>query len=101
MMAIQTPSAAVIIRCAKPEDAEACGLICYKAFHKINSDHNFPPEMDGDIIDRYIPVEEHQQGIQNFNDLHRRWSCRLQAELECLLCDVGHAAYLFKRLGRI
>ena len=35
MMAIQTPAAAVIIRRAKPEDAEPCGLICYKAFHKI------------------------------------------------------------------
>ena len=45
MMAIQTPSAAVTIRRAKPEDAEPCGQICYKAFHKINSDHNFPPEM--------------------------------------------------------
>ena len=44
-MAIQTPSAAVTIRRARPEDTEPCGQIYYKAFHKINSDHNFPPEI--------------------------------------------------------
>jgi predicted N-acetyltransferase YhbS len=45
MMSMQSPSAAVSIRRAKPEDATQCGHIGYKAFHKINSDHNFPPEM--------------------------------------------------------
>ena len=35
----------ISIRRAKPEDAAACGRICFKAFRKINSDHNFPPEM--------------------------------------------------------
>ena len=33
------------IRRAKPEDAETCGQICYEAFHKINTDHNFPPDV--------------------------------------------------------
>ncbi len=37
--------AAVTIRRATPEDAPACGQICYQAFHKINTDHNFPPDV--------------------------------------------------------
>jgi GNAT superfamily N-acetyltransferase len=36
---------AVIIRIARPEDAEQCGRICYQAFYTINTSHNFPPEM--------------------------------------------------------
>jgi hypothetical protein len=32
------------LRRAKPDDAEAAGRICYAAFSKINSEHNFPPE---------------------------------------------------------
>ena len=32
------------IRTATPEDAEICGQICYDAFHKISTDHNFPPD---------------------------------------------------------
>jgi predicted N-acetyltransferase YhbS len=36
---------AVSIRRARPEDAAACGQICYEAFHKINTDHNFPPDV--------------------------------------------------------
>jgi GNAT superfamily N-acetyltransferase len=35
----------ISIRRAKPEDASECGRICYEAFLKINTDHNFPPEM--------------------------------------------------------
>jgi predicted N-acetyltransferase YhbS len=35
----------VTIRRARPEDAQACGRICYEAFHKINTDHGFPPEL--------------------------------------------------------
>lgn len=36
---------AVTIRQAQPEDAAACGRICFEAFHKINTDHNFPPDL--------------------------------------------------------
>jgi predicted N-acetyltransferase YhbS len=36
---------AVTIRRAKPEDAPICGQICYEAFHKISTDHNFPPDV--------------------------------------------------------
>lgn len=35
----------VIIRRARPEDAQSCGRICYDAFFKINTDHGFPPEL--------------------------------------------------------
>jgi len=45
-MSVAAPSrAAVSIRRAIPEDAAACGQICYEAFHKINTDHNFPPDV--------------------------------------------------------
>jgi predicted N-acetyltransferase YhbS len=36
---------AVTIRQAQPEDAPACGRICFEAFHKISTDHNFPPDL--------------------------------------------------------
>jgi GNAT superfamily N-acetyltransferase len=36
---------AVTVRRAMPEDAGACGQICYEAFHKINTEHNFPPDV--------------------------------------------------------
>lgn len=32
------------LRTAKPEDAEACGQICYQAFTRISEEHNFPPD---------------------------------------------------------
>jgi len=35
----------VTIRRARPEDAPSCGRICYEAFHKINADHGFPPDL--------------------------------------------------------
>jgi GNAT superfamily N-acetyltransferase len=34
----------VVLREARPEDAEPCGRICYAAFGKISGDHNFPPD---------------------------------------------------------
>ncbi|MGA2211860.1 MAG: GNAT family N-acetyltransferase [Bryobacteraceae bacterium] len=45
-MSTAAPSrASVTIRRAKPEDAPACGQICYEAFQKISTDHNFPPDV--------------------------------------------------------
>ena len=35
----------ISIRRAKPEDAPVCGQICYEAFHKISTAHNFPPDV--------------------------------------------------------
>lgn len=34
----------VTLRRGRPEDAEACGTICYAAFNGINARHNFPPD---------------------------------------------------------
>ena len=40
-----SPATSVSIRRATPEDAAPCGQICYDAFHKINTDHAFPPDL--------------------------------------------------------
>ncbi len=43
---MSAPSASsVSIRVARPEDAPACGAICYHAFHGINTEHGFPPDI--------------------------------------------------------
>jgi len=34
----------LVVRMARPEDAQECGRICYEAFTKINRDHAFPPD---------------------------------------------------------
>jgi len=35
----------ITIRQATPADAPAAGVICYQAFHDINTAHNFPPDL--------------------------------------------------------
>jgi GNAT superfamily N-acetyltransferase len=35
----------MVIRTATPEDAGICGRICYDAFYKIGTEHNFPPDV--------------------------------------------------------
>jgi GNAT superfamily N-acetyltransferase len=37
-------SGVVTVRLALPEDVAVCGQICYEAFQKISTDHNFPPD---------------------------------------------------------
>lgn len=37
----------VNLRAGKPDDAEACGAICYEAFNAIADQHNFPREFPG------------------------------------------------------
>ena len=37
-------SSPVAVRKARPEDAPACGRICYEAFAKISTEHAFPPD---------------------------------------------------------
>src|SRR5215213_5387126 len=34
----------VTLRPGTPNDAEACGVICYEAFKRISEQHNFPPD---------------------------------------------------------
>lgn len=38
---------AVTIRRATAADVPECARICYEAFHKISTDHNFPPDIPG------------------------------------------------------
>lgn len=38
-------ASSVMIRRARPEDAEACGKICYEAFRAIATAHNFTPDI--------------------------------------------------------
>jgi L-amino acid N-acyltransferase YncA len=59
-------SAAVTIRRAKPEDAAVCGPICYEAFRKINTDHNFPPD---------VPSAEHGTGLLTSVFSHSGFYC--------------------------
>ena len=46
-----------ILRPGKPEDAEACGAICYNAFKAIADAHHFPPD---------FPDTEMAVGLMNF-----------------------------------
>jgi GNAT superfamily N-acetyltransferase len=66
-MSTAAPSrAAVTIRRAKPEDAPACGQICYEAFHKISTDHNFPPD---------VPAPEMGVGLLTMMFSHSGFYC--------------------------
>ena len=47
----------IIIRSGKPEDAGACGAICYHAFKTIAEAHHFPPD---------FPDTEMAVGLMNF-----------------------------------
>lgn len=44
-MSSQAKASVVSIHRAQPEDAIACGQICYAAFQKINEQHGFPPDL--------------------------------------------------------
>jgi predicted N-acetyltransferase YhbS len=74
----------VQIRPARPEDADACGRICYEAFAKINGSHNFPvdfpnPEIPTAFISHvfsdphfYCVVAEHEGSIIGSNCMDER-----------------------------
>jgi predicted N-acetyltransferase YhbS len=36
---------AIVLRPGRPEDASACGILCYEAFQTIANQHNFPPDL--------------------------------------------------------
>src|SRR5579864_7942989 len=54
------------IRRAVPEDAPACGQICYQAFYDINTAHNFPPD---------LPSPEHAIGLLSTIFSHPGFYC--------------------------
>jgi predicted N-acetyltransferase YhbS len=56
----------ITIRRATPEDAPACGDICYQAFFDINSAHNFPPD---------LPSPEHATGLLTMMFSHPGFYC--------------------------
>lgn len=45
---------ALMIRRATPDDVEACGIICYKAFSTINKQHNFPPDVPSEDVGKQV-----------------------------------------------
>lgn len=54
------------IRRATVADAPACGVICYQAFHDINTAHNFPPD---------LPVPEAGIGLLTMMFSHPGFYC--------------------------
>ena len=48
------PAERIIVRKAKPEDAEACGKICYAAFATINCKHGFPPDFPNEDVAKWV-----------------------------------------------
>ena len=74
----------ILIRQATPEDAAACGKICYNAFSAVNAAHNFPcdfpnPEYADRLIHSmfnapgiYCVVAESEGRILGFNCLDER-----------------------------
>ena len=43
-LSVPPDSPPVAVRRPKPEDAAACGQVCFDAFYKISTDHGFPPD---------------------------------------------------------
>jgi len=44
----------LMIRRATPNDADACGIICYHAFAAINQLHNFPPDLSAPEVGKHL-----------------------------------------------
>ncbi len=59
------------IRRATPEDAAVCGRICYDAFTKISTDHNFPPD---------FPSPEHGRQVLGMMFSHPGFFCVVAEE---------------------
>ena len=64
MMSAPHKEAAVRIRRATVEDAAVCGQICYEAFYRISTQHNFPPDLPGP--DRGAGLLSHTFGHPSF-----------------------------------
>jgi GNAT superfamily N-acetyltransferase len=70
--ATEPTGGSIVVRRPKPEDAQACGRICYEAFTKINKDHSFPPD---------FPSPEVAIGVLSMMFLHPGFYC-VVAELD-------------------
>ena len=78
----------VLVRTAVPEDAPACGQICYDAFSAINAAHGFPSDFPGPEVttgllstmfaspDFYCVVAERGGRIMGSNCLDERSAIR-------------------------
>jgi len=62
---------AILIRQAQPEDAPDSARICYEAFHKINTEHGFPPDM---------PSVEHAANVMSAMFGHPGFYCVVAEE---------------------
>src|SRR5262245_55613025 len=48
---------AITLRPGRPEDAATLGAICYTAFHKISTAHNFPPDFPSvDVATKFMQM---------------------------------------------
>jgi GNAT superfamily N-acetyltransferase len=56
----------ITVRRARPEDALACGRICYEAFTKISTEHGFPPD---------FPSVEVATGVLSMMFIHPGFYC--------------------------
>jgi GNAT superfamily N-acetyltransferase len=68
----QPTGPSILVRRSKPEDAQACGKICYEAFTRINKDHGFPPD---------FPSPEVATGVLSMMFSHPGFYC-VVAELD-------------------
>jgi len=66
----------LIIRKATPEDAAPCGQICYEAFLRISSEHNFPPD---------VPSPEHSVGLLRMMFSHPGFYCVVAQQDGCIV----------------
>ena len=77
----------ITIRRATPEDSAAAGVICYQAFHDINTTHRFPPD---------FPAPEAGIGLLAMLFSHPGFYC-VVAESGGRI--IGHAAHELARRG--